>query len=87
MRDGAEPLDRIRDLAEALRAAGVPVGTGRLLGLAGAAAAVGPDDLYWAARATLISRREDLAAFHRASASPTGRRRGRSRWPTGAGGR
>ena len=46
--DGAEPLGRIRDLAEALRAGGVPVGTGRLVGLARAAAAVGPDDLYWA---------------------------------------
>jgi uncharacterized protein len=67
-----EPLGRIRDLAEALRAAGVPVGTGRLLSLARAAAAVAPDDLYWAARATLISRREDLDAFHRAFASVFG---------------
>ncbi len=67
-----EALGRVRDLAEALRAAGVPVGTGRLLSLAQAAAAVPPDDLYWAARATLISRREDLAAFHRAFASVFG---------------
>ena len=50
----------------------MPVGTGRLLGLARAAAAVGPDDLYWAARATLISRREDVAAFDRAFASVFG---------------
>ena len=70
--DGAEPLGRIRDLAQVLRTAGVPVGTGRLVGLARAAAAVEPDDLYWAARATLISRREDLAAFHRAFASVFG---------------
>jgi uncharacterized protein len=68
----SDPLGRVRDLAEALRAAGVPVGTGRLLSLAHAAAAVPPDDLYWAARATLISRREDLAAFHRAFASVFG---------------
>jgi uncharacterized protein with von Willebrand factor type A (vWA) domain len=68
----SEPLDRVRDLAEALRAAGVPVGTGRLLGLAHAAAAVEPDDLYWAARATLISRREDVAAFDRAFAAVFG---------------
>lgn len=67
----AEPLGRIRELAEALRAAGVPVGTGRLLGLARAAAVV-PEDLYWAARATLISRREDVAAFDRAFASVFG---------------
>ena len=44
--DGAAPLARVRDLAEALRAAGVPVGTGRLIGMAHAAAAVGPGDLY-----------------------------------------
>lgn len=65
----SDPLGRVRDLAEALRAAGVPVGTGRLLGFARAAQVVGADDLYWAARATLISRREDLAAFHRAFAA------------------
>ena len=70
--DGAEPLGRVRDLAEALRDAGVPVGTGRLVGLARAAAVVEPDDLYWAARATLISRREDVAAFDRAFASVFG---------------
>ena len=70
--DGTEPLGRVRDLAEALRAAGVPVGTGRLVVLARAAAAVDPDDLYWAARATLISRREDVAAFDRAFASVFG---------------
>jgi uncharacterized protein with von Willebrand factor type A (vWA) domain len=70
--DGTEPLGRVRDLAEGLRAAGVPVGTGRLVGLAQAAAAVEPDDLYWAARATLISRREDVAAFDRAFAAVFG---------------
>ncbi len=43
-----------------MRVAGVPVGTGRLIGFAQAAEAVGPDDLYWAARATLISRHEDI---------------------------
>ncbi len=53
-------------LARELREAGVPVGTGRLLSLAGGAAVVGPGDLYWAARATLISRREDIPAFDRA---------------------
>ncbi len=50
----------------ALREAGVPVGTGRVLSMARGAAAVGPEDFYWAARATLISRRDDLAAFDRA---------------------
>ncbi|HSJ73582.1 MAG TPA: VWA domain-containing protein [Miltoncostaeaceae bacterium] len=70
--DGSEPLGRIHALAQALRATGVPVGTGRLVGLARAAAAVEPDDLYWAARATLISRREDIAAFDRAFAAVFG---------------
>jgi uncharacterized protein with von Willebrand factor type A (vWA) domain len=68
----SEPLGRVRDLAEVLRAAGVPVGTGRLVGLARAAAVVGADDLYWAARATLISRRDDVAAFDRAFAAVFG---------------
>jgi uncharacterized protein with von Willebrand factor type A (vWA) domain len=53
-------------LARALRDAGVPVGTGRVLSMARGAAAVGSEDFYWAARATLISRRDDLAAFDRA---------------------
>ena len=53
-------------LARGLRDAGVPVGTGRVISMARGAQAVGPEDLYWAARATLISRREDLPAFDRA---------------------
>ena len=66
-----EPLGRIRELAEALRAAGVPVGTGRLLGLARAAAAMVPTT------STGPPGRPDLAprgldAFHRAFASVFG---------------
>jgi len=53
-------------LARGLRDAGVPVGTGRILSMAEGVAAVGPGDLYWAARATLISRHEDVPAFDRA---------------------
>jgi uncharacterized protein with von Willebrand factor type A (vWA) domain len=53
-------------LAASLRHAGVPVGTGRILSFAEAARHVGPGDLYWAARATLVSRREDIAALDRA---------------------
>ncbi len=53
-------------LARSLREAGVPVGTGRVISMARGAAAVGGEDLYWAARATLISRRSDIAAFDRA---------------------
>jgi uncharacterized protein with von Willebrand factor type A (vWA) domain len=53
-------------LARALRDAGVPVGTGRVISMARGAAAVGGEDFYWAARATLISRRSDIAIFDRA---------------------
>ena len=54
------------DLAATLRAGGVPVGTGRILSFAEAARHVAPRDLYWAARATLVSRREDIEALERA---------------------
>ena len=48
------------------------MGTGRILRLAEAAEAVGWEDLYWAARTTLISRREDIPAFDRAFAAAFG---------------
>jgi uncharacterized protein len=53
-------------LGRELRAASLPVGTGRVLTFVRAAAVVGStrvDDLYWAGRATLIARPEDTAAF------------------------
>ncbi len=90
MRDGAEPLDRIRDLAEALRAAGVPVGTGRLLGLARRRRGGG-------ARRPLLGRAGDAHLAPRGPGRLPPRlrvgvrpprpaaRRSRSRWPTGAG--
>ncbi len=59
MREALEVVRRLRD-------AGVPVGTGRVITLAHAAQALPPDDLYWAARATLVSRREDIPALDRA---------------------
>ena len=62
MSDLAIPLA----MARGLREAGVPVGTGRILSFAHAASSLGPGDLYWAGRATLISRREDIPAFDRA---------------------
>ena len=66
MADPAGDLGPALTLARELRVAGVPVGTGRLLSMARGVEAVGAADLYWAARATLISRREDLPAFDRA---------------------
>ncbi len=60
------------DLVHGLRAKGVPVGTGRVVTFAEATGAVGADDLYWAARATLISRHEDVAALDEAFADAFG---------------
>jgi uncharacterized protein with von Willebrand factor type A (vWA) domain len=65
-------MREVLDLVHGLRAAGVPVGTGRVVTLARAAGAVGPGDLYWAARATLISRHEDIAALDAAFAAAFG---------------
>ncbi len=52
--------------ARALRAAGLPVGPGRVLDALGAVAEVGlarRDDLYWALHAVLVSRAEHRALF------------------------
>ncbi|MCL2581397.1 MAG: VWA domain-containing protein [Streptosporangiales bacterium] len=51
-----------------LRGAGVSVGTGDVLTYVAAASVLDPSDLvdlYWAGRATLISRREDLGTYDR----------------------
>ena len=66
MTPAAGDLGPAMALARELREAGVPVGTGRVLSMARGVAAVEAGDLYWAARATLISRREDIPAFDRA---------------------
>lgn len=52
-----------------LRARGLPVGTGRILTFVEAVAALGFTDrtsLYWAGRASLVARRDDLDAFDEA---------------------
>jgi uncharacterized protein with von Willebrand factor type A (vWA) domain len=63
---GARLTGRLALLAASVRAAGVRVGVGELLSAHRALAAVDPGDreaAYYALRATLCSRREDLAAF------------------------
>ena len=75
--------------ARAARRAGSRSGRGACISMTRGVAAVGPEDLYWAARATLISRREDIPAFDRAfeeafGIAPAGAAR-RRRSPTGAG--
>jgi uncharacterized protein with von Willebrand factor type A (vWA) domain len=68
-RPDAEDLDRLAvRFAGALRAAGVPVPTGATVTYARALAAVGesPTGAYWAGRATLVRRPEDVATYDRA---------------------
>lgn len=62
----AEALERLIGFGRDLRRRGLPVGTGRIVTFCRAAAALGAldrDDLYWAARATLISRPADVELF------------------------
>ncbi len=62
----AEVLERLIGFGRELRRRGLPVGTGRIVTFCRAAVALGAVDridLYWAARASLISRPEDAEAF------------------------
>jgi uncharacterized protein with von Willebrand factor type A (vWA) domain len=62
----AEALERLIGFGRALRTRGLAVGTGRIVTFCRAAAALGALDraqLYWAGRASLISRPEDVEAF------------------------
>ena len=64
-RDGG-PLPPLIGLGRDLRARGLPVGTGRILTFVRAVAALGltdRDSLYWAGRASMIARRDDLEVF------------------------
>lgn len=58
------PESRLVQLAQGLRTAGVPVGTGQVA-LMARAAALAPHDLYWAGRATLVSRADDIPVYDR----------------------
>ena len=65
----AQALERLIGFGRELRRRGLAVGTGRILTFCRATAALGAvdrDDLYWAGRASLISRPEDAEAFDRA---------------------
>lgn len=64
-RDG-EALERLIRFGRDLRRRGLPVGTGRIVTFCRGAAALGSPDrsnLYWAGRASLISRPEDVETF------------------------
>jgi uncharacterized protein with von Willebrand factor type A (vWA) domain len=58
-------VDRLVAFGSALRTAGLPVGTGRLVAFRKAAELVPAEDLYWAGRATLVTRRDDIAVYDR----------------------
>jgi uncharacterized protein with von Willebrand factor type A (vWA) domain len=65
----AAALERLIGFGRELRRRGLPVGTGRIVTFcrsAGALGALDRTDLYWAGRASLISRPEDAAAFDEA---------------------
>jgi uncharacterized protein with von Willebrand factor type A (vWA) domain len=60
------PIERLVGFARRLRGAGLVVGTERVLSYSRAVAALRPhglEELYWAGRLTLISRREDVAVY------------------------
>jgi uncharacterized protein with von Willebrand factor type A (vWA) domain len=68
----ADPLERLVRFGRMLRARGLPVGTGRILTFCRAAAVLQPldrDRLYWAGRASLIGRREDVDVYDEAFAA------------------
>jgi uncharacterized protein len=60
--------DAIRPLVEfarALRSEGISAGTGATAEFCRAAALLGPEDLYWAGRATLVARSEEIPVYDR----------------------
>jgi uncharacterized protein with von Willebrand factor type A (vWA) domain len=70
--DPIHALERLTSFGRELRRRGLPVGTGRIVTFARAVSVLSPlgrDELYWAARASLIARPEDVPAFDDAFAS------------------
>ncbi len=58
-------FERLVAFGRALRDEGLSVGTGRINDFCKAASLVLPDDLYWAGRGTLVTRRDDIAVYDR----------------------
>jgi uncharacterized protein with von Willebrand factor type A (vWA) domain len=61
----SDALARLTLFGRTLRTEGVAVGTGRIATFCRAAALLSPDDLYWAGRATLVARRQDVPVYDR----------------------
>jgi uncharacterized protein len=60
-----DPVEQLTGFGRALRDEDLAVGTGRVLEFCRAAALLDPADLYWAGRATLVSRQQDLETYDR----------------------
>jgi uncharacterized protein len=60
-----EPDAVLVRFARELRREGVAAGTGAIADFCRAAALVGPTDLYWAGRATLVGRKDDIRTYDR----------------------
>jgi uncharacterized protein with von Willebrand factor type A (vWA) domain len=58
-----DSVETVARFGRALRAAGLPVGPDRVAALTRAAALLPPGELYWAGRATLLSRPEQTPAY------------------------
>lgn len=66
--DEAPFVRMLVDFGEELRRAGLPLGSGDLLAYCGAMASLNPGDLldlYWAGRATLVTRRDHIPVYDR----------------------
>jgi len=61
----ADELARLVAFARTLREEGLRIGPGRVVDFSRAAALLGPVDLYWAGRLTLVSRPEEIALYDR----------------------
>ena len=61
----SDPLERLVRFGRTLRDEGMPAGTNRIDDFCRAAALLPPEDLYWAGRATLVSRRDEIAVYDR----------------------
>lgn len=58
-----DPVETLARFGRALRGAGLPVGPDRVAGLCRALALLPPGELYWAGRATLVSRPEHIPVY------------------------
>jgi uncharacterized protein with von Willebrand factor type A (vWA) domain len=61
----SDAIGELTGFGRALRAEGLPVGTGAVEDFCRAAALLAPDGLYWAGRATLVAARDEIPVYDR----------------------